>query len=359
MSLFDSLFGSKKGFGLDISDSSIEVLELEKVSNEIKVKSYGRLQIPNKEYIENGEIKQKEPLIKSIKEVIDKAEPEKIRTRNVVISIPESRVFTHFFDLPINLKTKEIKEALSYEIESIFPYSSKELYLDFKIISRKEKTQEIFVAASPIKIINDFKEVIEGAGLKPIVFDMESKSLARALIDKFEKNQAIMILDIGARTSIISIFDEVGLRLTSNIKLAGNRFTKEVASVLNISLEEAEKIKIKEGFLSEKFGEALKKAAQILCQEVKKEIKFTEERYQFKISKIILAGGSSLLPGIKDYLEKEISLPMENGNPLIKLSKDNILAKKEKSILFADVIGLALRALEKDPIKVDINLLKG
>lgn len=352
------IFGPKRGLGLDISDSSIEILELEKISNEIKVRGFARLQIPNKEYIENGEIKKKEPLIESIKEVIKKAEPEKIKTSKVILSIPESRVFTYFFELPINLKPKEMKEALSYEIDSIFPYSSKELFFDFRIITQKEKTQEVFVAASPIKIINDFKEVVEKAGLKPIVFDMESKSLARALIDKFEKNQAIMILDIGARTSIISIFDELGLRFSSNIKLAGNRFTKEAAAVLNVSLEEAEKIKIKEGFLSEKFGEALKKAGKILCQEVKKEVKFTEEKYQFKISKIILAGGSSLLPGIREFLEKEIGLPVENGNPLIKLSKDNLLAKEEKNILFADVIGLALRGLEKNPEKIDINLLK-
>lgn len=352
------LFGSKKFFGLAFSDNSIGVLELRKGNKEINVRSWGRLQFPNKEYIENGEIKQKKMIIESIQKVVELAGPEKISTKNVILSVPESRVFTHFFELPINLKEKEIKKIIFYEAESIFPYSAKELYFDFKIIKQKEKTQEILLVASPINTINDFKEVVEKAGFVPFVFEIESKSLARALINKFEKNQAIMILDIGARTSIIGVFDEVGLRFTDNIKLAGNRFTKEIAAILKISFEEAEKIKIKEGFLSERFGQALEEAGQILCQEVKKVIRHAEERHNFKINKIILVGGSSLLPGINEYLAKEMSLTVEKGDPLIKISKDNLLVKEEKNILFASLIGLGLRSLEKNPINCDINLLR-
>lgn len=352
------LFGSKKSFGLDISDTSIEALELEKDGREIKVKSYGRIEIPEKKLVEDGLIKEKELLVKSIRDLLEKVEPEKIKTRYTLLSLPESKVFTHNFELPINLTLNQIREALSYEIESIFPYQSKELSTDFIIISKKEKTQEIFLATSPKKIVNDFKEVLEKAGLIPLVFDMESKSLARALIEKFEKNKAIIILDIGARTSIISVFDEVGLRFTTNLKIAGNLFTKKISENLNISFDEAEKIKIKDGFLSEKFGQILKNESKLICQEIKRVIEYTEKKYNFKIEKIILAGGSSLLPGIEEYFHSEIGLLIEKGNPLTKLSKNNILSKKEKNILFANVIGLALRALEKDPLKVDINLLK-
>lgn len=352
------LFASKKFFGLAFSDNSVGVLQLEKKGREIKIRSCNRFQLPNKEYIENGEIKQKKSLIESVKKVVQLAGPEKINTKNVILSIPESRVFTHFFELPFNLKPEEIKKILSYEAESIFPYSAKELYLDFKTIRRKEKTQEIFLVASPIKTINDFKEVTERAGFIPLVFEIESKSLARALIDKFEKSQAIMILDIGARTSIISIFDEFGLRFTDNIKLAGNRFTKEAAMVLKTSFDEAEKTKIKEGFLSERFGQVLKEVGQVLCQEIKKVIGHVEKKFSFKTNKIILVGGSSLLPGIDQYLAKEMALTVEKGDPLIKISKDNLLAKDEKNILFANLIGLGLRSLDKNPITSDINLFK-
>ncbi len=352
------LFAPKKGFGLDISDASIEALELEKVSKEIKVKSYGRIEIPEKKLIEDGLIKNKEALVKSIKEVLEKTEPEKIKTRYVLLSLPESKVLTHIFELPINLTLDQIKEVLSYEIESIFPYPANELSIDFKVVSKKDKTQEIFLAGIPKKIVNDYKEVLEKSGLIPLVFDMESKSLARALIEKIEKNKAVIILDIGARTSIISVFDEVGLRFTTNLKIAGNLFTQKISQNLNLLFDEAEKLKIKEGFSSEKFGQILKNEAKPICQEIKKVIEYTERKYNFKIEKIILAGGSSLLPKIEEYFQLETGLLTERGNPLTKLSKDNILSKKEKNILFANVIGLALRALEKDPIKVDINLLQ-
>jgi len=354
------LFGPKRGFGIDISDYSIEVLELEKRHEKISVKSFGRIEIPNKELVENGVIKEKELLIKSIKEVIAKSQPEKIKSRYVLFSLPESKVFHYIMDVPVNLTQEQIREAISYKIESIFPYSVKDLYTDFKIIEKKEKEQEVFLVASPKEIVESFKEVLKKAGLIPIVFDMESISLARALIEKFEKGKGYLILDIGARTSIISVFDALGPRFTTNIKLAGNRFNKEVAKAMGgIPLDEAEKLKIKEGFLSEKFGHVLKETIKILTAEVRKVIEYTQEKYGFKIEKIILAGGSSLLPGIVEVVSEQTGVFTERGDPLIKIGKDNILAKEEKNILFANVIGLALRALEKDPIRVDINFIKG
>jgi len=353
-----ALFGPKRGFSLDISDYSIEVLELEKRGEEIVVKNYGRIEIPNKQLVEDGVIKEKEVLINSIKQALEKTEPERIKTRYVLLSLPETKVFSHIFEMPLNLTSNQLREALSYEIESIFPYQVKDLFIDFKTIQKKEKTQEIFLAASPKVVVNGFKEVLEKAGVIAIVFDMESKSLARAMIDKFEAGKGFLLLDIGARTTIISVFDELGLRFTNNIKLSGNRFSKEVAAALNISLEEAEKIKIQEGFSSEKFGDVLRKTAEPLCQEIKKAIQYCEEKYGFKVERIIMAGGSSLLPGIEEYFTQQIGISAKRGDPLIKLAKDSILHKKEKNIFFANVIGSALRALEKDPIKCDINLLQ-
>lgn len=353
-----ALFGPKRGFGLDISDFSIKALELDKKGNEIIFKNYGQIEIPNKQLVENGEIKEKEALLKAISDLLNKTEPERIKTRYVLLSLPEAKIFSHIFEFPVNLTIDQINEAIAYEIESIFPYQAKDLFMDFKIIKKEEKTQEIFLAACPKYIVNSFKEVLEKAGLMAIVFDLESQSLARSIINKFEDGKAYMIVDIGARTAIISVFDKLGLRFSTNIKLAGNRFNKEVAAVLNISLEEAEKIKIQEGFLSEKFGPALKKAGEILCQEVKKVVEYTQGKYNFKIDQILLAGGSSLLPGIEEYFTEQIGIKAQRGNPLIKFSENNAFAKKEKNIMYANVIGLALRALDKDPIKVDINLLK-
>jgi type IV pilus assembly protein PilM len=353
-----ALFGPKRGFGLDISDFSIKALELDKKGNEIIFKNYGQIEIPNKQLVENGEIKEKEALLNAIKELLNKTEPERIKTRYVLLSLPEAKIFSHIFEFPVNLTIDQINEAIAYEIESIFPYQAKDLFMDFKVIKKEEKIQEIFLAACPKYIVNGFKEVLEKAGLIGIVFDLESQSLARSIINKFEDGKAYMIIDIGARTSIISVFDKLGLRFSTNIKLAGNRFNKEVAAVLTVPLEEAEKIKIKEGFLSEKFGSVLEKTSEVLCQEIKKVVEYTQEKYNFKIDQILLAGGSSLLPGIEEYFTERIGIIAKRGDPLIKLNKDNAFAKKEKTIMYANVIGLALRALEKDPIHCDINLLK-
>ena len=68
------MFFQKQVFGIDISDYSVELLELEKTGPQIKVRSYARI-ILEKGVVENGKIISKGVLVSEIAKLLERAEP--------------------------------------------------------------------------------------------------------------------------------------------------------------------------------------------------------------------------------------------------------------------------------------------
>ena len=360
----------KKIFGLDISDHSIEAVLLKKsFFGKPKIIAYART-ILRGEVVKNGIIKKPEKLTESISKLLESAQPQPIRTPYCILSLPDSQVFITIFKFPAGLRRDEIQNTIPYKAEEVIPFKADEIYFDFKTITKEESTQEVFYAAVPKKIIDSYVKVLERVGLVPAACDLESVSLARAVVENLppvtegqEKiDQATLLIDIGARTTNLNIFDRNGIRQGTIINIAGSRFTKSIAKGLNLAEKEADKLKMKVGFdPSQEKGRVvlvLQKEFRRLVEEAQKLINYYQDETGRKVGQVILAGGSSLLPKIDKYLSENISLPVAVGNPLQKIIDPKKLVElKDKVILFANTIGLGLRALTRDPVSADINLL--
>lgn len=350
----------KKIFGLDISDNSIEVMLLSKFLGQIKLISYGRKKLEG-EVVKDGIIKKSDILAKNITEVLRQAKPKPIEAKECILSLPESKVYTHIFNLPVNLDQEQIKNSLPYEAEKIIPFSTDQVYFDFKIINKDDKWQQVFYTATEYHIIEAYQKVLSQVGLEPVAFDLESISLARSLISKNEKAQGILIIDLGARSTNLNIFYKNAIYLSKVINIAGNRFTKTIAKELKISEDRAERLKAEAGFDPNKDkGKLLlilQKEFRRIIKEAKAIIEYFESNQKTTVKKIILVGGSSLIPKVTGYLTENLGLEVSLGNPFTKLNVPKDLSSRIKSVLFANVVGLALRGVAKKPKTSDINLL--
>jgi SH3-like domain-containing protein len=127
---------------------------------------------------------------------------------------------------------------------------------------------------------------------------------------------------------------------------------------------EAEKLKRKIGFskgkteLERKVLPALTEAAKPLIKELKKTIAYYHDELGGTIGSVVIAGGSALLPGIDTFISTQLSLPVVCGNPAETVADTiGILKPKSKALLFANVLGLGLRACQGRKSRRDINLL--
>lgn len=89
------------------------------------------------------------------------------------------------------------------------------------------------------QLSNIFRKVdIDIDGLVPLT--LAERSL---MLDGNELNDNIMLLDIGAGNTDIGVFEGSAFTYTNTIPLGGNNITNDIAVVLNISEEEADKLK--------------------------------------------------------------------------------------------------------------------
>ncbi|MDA3814751.1 MAG: pilus assembly protein PilM, partial [Patescibacteria group bacterium] len=254
-------------------------------------------------------------------------------------------------------------------------------YWDFTEISTRDGVKVVCVAVLQ-DVADAYIHFFKSTNIDPVAFEVEGESIGRALLPLkkikrvkkkrklFKKkeqekdevmadNKSRMIIDFGARNTMIDIFNEEAVLVVSvPLPYAGNYFTSKVAEKLNISKQEANKIKEAEGFKKDgKTYEILRPHGEKIIKEIEAATRYYEREFGSKVREIILAGGTALLPGITEFFQERVKdVNVKMGDPLKKINDFGMLNQKEK-ILYSNVIGLGLRSLKEDPIETGINLL--
>lgn len=351
-------FFQQSAFGLDLSDLSLKIIKLKKKGHEIALASLCRKEIL-KGIIEKGRIKKEEELIKIINEAITDIKGEPLKTKFCVVSVPETEAFIRIIQLPL-MKKEEIKEAIQWEAEANIPMPLAEIYLDWQIIGEYKDHQNILIGALPKKIVDPYLKVIKKAGLIPLVFEIESIATSRALIKGGFAEKPVLIVDLGAEKTSFIIFSDSTVYFTSNLPIGNNKLAEMVAKTLNISQEEARRLKFEIGLDRTKRGEevfsALVPSLTELTEKIKECLNFYQEHPLLdcsptdQIDEIILCGGGANLIGLDNFIFSETKTKTRIGNPWI-----NILAPDFKKIpelpykestTYATALGLALRGLQ-------------
>src|SRR3989344_2913864 len=317
MSMFDSFIIKPTAFGLDISDSSLKIIQLKKRGKSFALASFGETKM-EPGIIEQGDIKNEKALSENIRKAVKEACGERIRTKRAIISLPVEKV-----------------------------------YLDSQIISCDAKTGKlnVLIVAIPKTIIDSYVRSLKGAALEPVAFEIESMSISRALIKDNMDSQALVTVDLGENRTSFSIFFEQSLKFTATSQLSAKNFSELIAQSLKISFKEAEALKIKNGIgrskLGKKITEALSSTLETLVDLSEKYLNYCQTQYNQKAAKILLCGGGANLKGLADFLSQRLKISVELGNPWTNImssrSKKAKMLTPEESLRYTTALGLALR----------------
>lgn len=375
-------------FGLDISDSSIEMVVLNKKR---KVLVAFRENLPFG-VVSAGKIKDKEALAEILLKIKEKV-GKKLVTENVIISLPETNVFAHILSVPRSL-VYDAKVILKLAQEHI-PLNLNEAIFDYKIINDKilnKREKKVFFVAAEDKLIYDYLEVLNKVQLKPIAIDIDPNSITRALIPEKKKNYkkvviekkkkvkenkdekketenldatsetieidlptAEIMVDIGDKNTLATIFFDNFAFPSISLPIAGQTFSKIILEKLKTrDFEEAEKLKRKLTINSadyKKIEEDFTQNIQKIISEIKSLITYFEKSNEAKVKTMYLSGGGSHLIELKNIFQTEFNLEIKTAIPEV------IVNKEMEEEYFLNATGLALRGISKDPVTADINLL--
>ena len=374
-------------FGLDISDSSVKLLKLnKKKSGFFEIEFFGQTDI-DPGIVEGGEIKNEEALVLAIKKVCASYDGKKLGAKYVVASLPEEKSFLEVISMP-KMEEEELASAILFEAENYVPLSIDQVYLDFQVIPTDDENLDhldVLIVAMPKTTVDSYCSCIKKAGFVPCVLDIESQAQAMALVKDQFSDSPLILVNFGKKNSNFTIFSGQSIRFTSSVSVSSSQITDAIATGFGISGAEAEKLKIGFSLLRKDESEETKKIYNLilpvldeLVSQIKKYFSFYrdhvshEHLHDFKKTsnaikdnkiqesklndeKIILTGGGSNLNGLADFISMHTSLKTELGNIFINVpfdkNSDGLSIKEKITSSFCTSMGLALRgAVNKELI---------
>ena len=374
----DFLTLKQTAFGLDISDSSVKIAKLKRRGKDFDLACFGEELIP-KGIIEDGEIKDEQALVTIIKKTLAKVKGEKLKTREVIVSLPDEKTFLRVIQMP-KMAPEELAKAILFEAENHIPIPLKDSYFDFEavdpIVDHLDHC-DVLIVAAPQNIVNSYIRAIKLAGLNPYALEIESLSISRALIKNLITVNPVLLIDFGATRTALIVFSGRSIRFTSLLSFASEKLTQDLASGLEINTIEAEKIKTDYGLESkikvqfqektgdfnlekeitenEKILNVLDSSLSQLVSEIKNFLDFYYSHRNHEhlpptrneIKKILISGDGANLKGFDHYLAKKLGISTITGNPwtnILSEPQDRISEEYlKRSLSHAKIFGLALR----------------
>jgi len=348
----DFLSLKPEAFGLDVSDLSLRIAKLKKKGRFFRLVSWGETKI-KPGLVEEGEIKDEIALAKAIKQTLVKIKGEKIKTKHLIASLPEKKAFLQIIQMP-KMEQEELKTSVPFEAENYVPFPIEKVYLDFQIIPSSKQSDHfnILIAAIPKKTVDPYVSCFKKAGLIPTALEVESQSIVRAVVKNEISPFPLLIIDFGRSTTSFIVFSGYSLRFTSSISVSSQELTESISKTLKISLNEAEKMKLKHGL---GHRNVLKSVDPLLASLVKKAKKcisyYHSHTHNGEIKKVLLCGRGANLKDLPDFISSELKIPAQFVNPWINILPEPLkevpgLAFKE-SLAYTTVLGLALRGIKK------------
>ena len=323
--MFD-LFKEKIEGSLDIGTSSIKGLKLKKG----KIEALDLREIKTG-VIVNGNIEDYLTVNEELKTIIDNLD---LKNKEIVVSIPIQNFFIKFFQIS-DVEEKERRALIVNELEDIVPnFDPNEFVTDYvdlgpsKIVSSESESSQINVMAItiPKNRVNELVEVLVTLKTKPVrivpdfisIFNLVQ--MEKEFID-IEETESIMFIDVGSEST--KIFFEMGgqFKFYRIVSLGGNDITSIIERFYNIDRERAEEEKKKLELLAEKdtYSDEDKevfKEIEDLINELEDSIKISIDYYKAQenvpqIDRVFLTGGSTLLKGFKQIIEKDFDVEIE------------------------------------------------
>lgn len=352
-----------KCIGIDIGTSSIKIVELSKIGARVKLENYGETSIltlyenPFRTFEKNTFLLSSSDIGKIISAILEETA---IQTKIAIFTIPDFSTFFTNIELP-QMTKKELPMAVDFAAPQYIPIPLSEVVLDWQLIKGKaggrSKTRlQILLVAVPNEVINQYQAIAKITKLETKFLEAEAFALLRSLA-KTDKI-TIGLVEIGAQSSTCSIVDNGVLKSSHSLNIAGNEMTRSLAKTFSLSYNEAERLKKKYGIspLSKEIpGQEGNKAAKVILSSVDSilvEVQrifdsfFRSEKKE--VQKVILAGGSAQLPGLREYFSSILKKEVEIINPFANIFYPPILEEtlKEISPGYAIALGAAIRGLE-------------
>ena len=340
--------------GLDISSTTVKLLELSYAGGKYRVESYAVSSLPLDAVIEKN-VNDVDGVANAIRSVVAQS-----RTKLKVVSaaVAGSSVITKMIDMPDGLSEDDMETQLTLEADQYIPYPLEEVAIDFEIQGAsplRENQVEVLLAACRRETIEARVDAIEGAELSAKVMDVEAYAMERAFTlirgqEGTEGDSTVAVVDIGATMTTLSVLTGGQTIYTREQLFGGKQLTDEIMRRYGLPLEEAGLAKKQGGLPDDYEPEVLEPFKEAVVQQVARSLQFFFSSSQYNdVDYIILAGGVASMEGLPELVQEKLGTPATVANPFADMtisSRVNAVALSSDAPAMMIACGLALRSFD-------------
>jgi type IV pilus assembly protein PilM len=310
------------------------------------------------EVIVDGTVMDEGRVVSAIKELFDELN---VKVKQVAVSISGHAVIIKKISLP-PMPDDELEGQVKLAAEQYIPFDINEVNIDFHVLppgeaeaSGEGEMSVILVAAKKDKI-NELTELVKGAGLLPLVMDVDAFAIENmhAINYPMSQEETTALVNVGASVMNINIVSKGTSLFTRDIPIGGNRYTESIQRELGLSYEDAEAVK-KGGKVS---GSNQAAAAQTVIESVNAEVAseiartidyFKSTVTEGDVQQVLLCGGGAQVAGLVKQLRDRMQAVVEIANPFAEVdtsgSDFDQTTLAELAPMASVGVGLALRSV--------------
>lgn len=347
--------------GIDISSTSVKVVELSKTDSGYRVESLAVEPLPANAVAEKN-IQDVEAVGESLVKALKKSGS---KCKLTALAVPGSSVITKIITMPSSLTDAEMETQIELEADQYIPYPLEEINLDFQVLGETEgnpDTVDVLLAASRSENVEMRTAVAEIAGLTAKIVDVEAYTIEKATsllvtkpVNTDDENDepetfVIAVLDVGATMTSLNVIENNELIYTREQAFGGKQLTEEIMRRYGLAYEEAGRLKKVGGLPDNYIPEVLEPFKENMAQQVSRFLQFFYTAGQHEsVDMIALAGGCASIPGIDELIATQLGIETIIANPFSEMdlsSKVNSQALSNDAPALMIACGLAMRSFD-------------
>lgn len=331
--------------GIDLGASSVKAVGLSPIKDGYELAGIGIVANPIGRIITTV-ADERTKLATAIKTAV---QTTRVSTKKIRVGLAESQVFTRVIQLPV-LSEAELASAIQWEAEQHIPVPLPEVQIDYSVISRPDKgvregTMQVLLVAAKKTIIGQLVDLVHLTDLELVGIEPGLLGVSRALSGP--KDPPTLIMHMGASSSDFIVISEGHISVTYSTPTGGASLSRAIEVGLGLSAVQAEQYKraygLTSGVVEDRVRGALLPVFQSIVSETRKVLNSFESNHQNKkIARVLLSGGTSLLPGITTELASELGVSeVIIGNPLSFIRTKPGIAIPQELPVYSVAVGLA------------------
>jgi type IV pilus assembly protein PilM len=339
--------------GLDIGSSSIKVVQVKESKKGLTLINFG-IEPISPQSIVDGSIFNQSAIVDGIRSVFSRLH---IKRKDVALAIAGHSIIIKKIAVP-PMTAEELEEQISWEADHHVPFDKEDVELDYQVLrdDNGQGQMELLLVAAKKEVVHDYAAVAREAQLNPVVVDVAAFAAQNGFERAygFEQNEAVVLVNLGASISTMTILQDGINAFTRDVTIGGNAFTEEIQKQLHVGYEEAESYKVgsanavESDLVPEEVHRVMAQVADLIAGELQRSIDFfLATTAGAEIKKIYLSGGTARVPKLREAIEARARLPVEVVDPFrnvaIDESRFDVPYLRAHAPMATVAFGLALR----------------